>query len=311
MKKLLILTTFISFLVVELNAQTWKHKTQDSDFDGKYDIVYAHGYGGSTPYETPLFIIRNKSYEELFISDLGHTGCDNNRLLIVFDKSRRYHAYGSPSTDRDALFINSFYEDDNFNELTIYHLLQEIMQSSKMSIRFSNDCVTRDFYYRLDGSTSALTKMFGRKIQDEAMKFDREKDSVKSAIEERNRMWAIRDSIWQFESDSLKIWRKNNVATRRLMSDSIVNQFIQNPKIDGTETQYMFQDGSKSMIIELLKKNINSLKDSDEFLGFNLQLTEQGYYKLMIIYRDKKDEIIVKYLYKAFDLTQSGELVPF
>jgi hypothetical protein len=311
MKKLLLLSTFILLSVVGLNAQTWKHKVQYSDFDGKYDIVYAFGYGGSSPYENPQFIVRNRSEEELFISDLGHTGCDNNRLLIVFDRTRKYYAYGSPSTDRDALFISSFYTDDNINKLTIYHLLQEIMQSSKMSIRFSNDCTTRDFYYRLDGSTSALTKMFGSKIQNEAMKFDRQKDSIKLALEERNRMWAIRDSIWQFQSDSSREWRKNNISERKLISDSIINHFIHNPRIDGTTTQYTIQESAKSMIFELLKKNMNSLKDSDEFLGFNLQPTEQGYYKLMIIYRDSKDESFARYLYKAFDLTESGELVPY
>lgn len=232
MKKLLLLSTFILLSVVGLNAQTWKHKVQYSDFDGKYDIVYAFGYGGSSPYENPQFIVRNRSEEELFISDLGHTGCDNNRLLIVFDRTRKYYAYGSPSTDRDALFISSFYTDDNINKLTIYHLLQEIMQSSKMSIRFSNDCTTRDFYYRLDGSTSALTKMFGSKIQSEIKLFEEQQIQKEKALEEEKKMMELPYDIWRFKVDSARAWEKEKMSKQKSMNDSLMKQLLLNPRVD-------------------------------------------------------------------------------
>jgi hypothetical protein len=60
MKKQLLCFAFIILSILGLNGQTWKHKVENSDFDGRYDWVYAIGYGGSFPYQNPQFIVRNK-----------------------------------------------------------------------------------------------------------------------------------------------------------------------------------------------------------------------------------------------------------
>jgi len=233
MNKLLLLSTFILLSVVGLNAQTWKHKVQYSDFDGKYDIVYAFGYGGSSPYENPQFIVRNIDENELFISDLGYTGCDDNKLIIVFDKTRKYIVYGNPSTDNEALFISSiYYQNEELEEQNIYHLLQEIMRSSKMSIRFSNDCSTRDFYYRLDGSTSALTKMFGSKIQNEITLFEEEQIKKAKALEEEKKMMELPYDIWRFKVDSARAWEKEKMSKQKSMNDSLIKQLLLNSRMD-------------------------------------------------------------------------------
>jgi len=227
------LTSFFIFIAFGLNAQTWKHKVQYSDFDGKYDIVYAFGYGGSSPYENPQFIVRNIDENELFISDLGYTGCDDNKLVIVFDKTRKYIVYGNPSTDNEALFLSSiYYQNEELTERTIYHLLKEIMQSSKMSIRFSNDCSIRDFYYRLDGSTSALTKMFGSKIQSEIKLFDEQQIKKAKALEEEKKMMELPYDIWRFKVDSARAWEKEKMSKQKSMNDALMKQLLLNPRVD-------------------------------------------------------------------------------
>ena len=311
MTRFLYLSTFVLFSVFGLNAQTWKHKVKYSDFDGNYDLVYANGYGGSYPYENPQFIIRNNGSDELFISDLGYTGCDNNSLLIVFDRSRRYRVYGGPSTDNEAFFLHRFYEDVTGEELTKYHLLLEIMKSSKMSIRFENDCKINDFYYRLDGSTSALTKMFGRKIPNEVKTF--EEDKVKMAIveKERKRLRAITDSLDKIEADSIRMWRTQVIKERKIISDSIISYFLTSPSIDGAKGNYLIPDESKRKVASVMAKNLKSLKLNEELILFDLSPTNQGYYKLMMIYRDKDDDIQSKFLYKSFRLTETGELIVY
>lgn len=311
MKKLLLLSTFYLLSVVGLNAQTWKHKVKYSDFDGKYDIVYANGYGGSYPYEDPQFIIRNDGADELFISDLGYTGCDNNSLLIVFDRSRRYRIYGGPSTDNEAFFLYKYYEDGTGEELTKYHLLMEIMKSSRMSIRFENDCKRNDFYYRLDGSTSALTKMFGRKIQNEVKTFEEDKVKMAIAEKERARLRAIMDSLDKIEADSLRIWRAKVIQERKIVSDSIINYFLTSPSIDGAKGNYVITDESKRKVTSVMERNLKSLKLDQELILFDLSPTNQGYYKLMMIYRDNNDKVQSKFLYKSFRLTDTGELIVY
>lgn len=197
MKKLLLLFTFLLLSVVGLNAQTWSYTNKTSDFDGSYKIVSAYGYDGGFPYETPRFIVRNTGGRiDLYISNLGYTGCDGNELIIVFDSKRKYYVSTGlliESTDKDALFIAGIRESWNGQVLTIYHLLDEVKKSSKMSIRFSSDCKTNDFFYKLDGSTSALNKMFGSRIQDEVKSFEENKIKLAIAKKEKERKQAISD----------------------------------------------------------------------------------------------------------------------
>ena len=138
MKKLLLLFTFLLLSVVGLNAQTLSYANKTSDFDGSYKIVSANGYGGEFPYQSPRFIVRNIGGRiDLYISNLGYTGCDGNELIIVFDSKRKYYVSTGlliESTDKDALFIAGIRESWNGEVLTIYHLLDEVNKSSKLSL---------------------------------------------------------------------------------------------------------------------------------------------------------------------------------
>lgn len=293
---------------VGLNAQTWKHTIKYSDFDGKYNLVYAEGYGGSFPYENPKFIIRNKTEDELYITGLGYTGCDNNSLIIVFDSSRRYKAYGNPSTDNEALFIESLFSEANGDKLTIYHLLQEIMKSSKMSIRFENDCAIRDFFFKLDGSTTALTKMFGSKIQDEIMAFEEYKIQLAVENEERARLKAINDSLAKIKNDSIKEWRTQVANERKRISDSIVNDFLMNPTIDGKKVSYIIPDESRKKASSLMEKNIKSLKLDYVLIGFDLSQMTRSTYKVIIVYKDEYGDLQERWIYLTLRLTEQNEL---
>lgn len=284
--------------VYGLNAQTWKHTIEYSDFDGKYNLVYAEGYGGSFPYDNPQFIVRNKTKDELYITGLGYTGCDNNSLIIVFDSRRRYKAYGNPSTDNEALFIESLFSEVNGDKLTIYHLLQEIMKSSKMSIRFENDCAIRDFFFKLDGSTTAFTKMFGSKIQDEII-----------AFEERAKLKAINDSLAKIKKDSIKEWRTQMAIEAKRVSDSIINDFLMNPTIDGEKVSYIIPDASRKKASSVMERNINSLKWDYVLIGFDLSQMTRSTYKVIIVYKDEYGDLQERWIYQTLRLTEQNELI--
>lgn len=310
MKKQLLCFAFIILSILGLNGQTWKHKVENSDFDGRYDWVYAIGYGGSFPYQNPQFIVRNKTEDELYITGLGYTGCDNNSLIIVFDSSRRYKAYGSPSTDNKALFIESLFSEVNGDKLTIYHLLQEIMKSSKMSVRFENDCGIRDFYFKLDGSTSALTKMFGSKIKNEISAYEAVKVQQALEIEERAKLKAFNDSLEKAKSDSIKEWRTQVIHEKSSMSDSIITHFLINPTIDGEKVSLLIQDKSREKASSVMASYINSMKPDEVLIGFDLSQMKQSKYKLIMVCKDGYGDIQKKWLYQiSFRLTELGELI--
>ena len=322
MKRILFLSVFYFLFSNGLNAQTWSYANKTSDFDGSYKVVSAYGYGGDFPYQSPRFIVRNMGGRiDLYISDLGYTGCDGNELIIVFDSKRKYYVTTSlliESTDKDALFIAGIRESWNGEVLTIYHLLDEVKRSSKMSIRFSSDCKTNDFFYKLDGSTSALNQMFGRRIDDEVKSFEEDKVKMAIAKKERERKQAITDSIERIKADSIAIYREQAFMRQKAIKDSLnghyeqmIQLFIENPTINGKEVSYTIPEASSKKVAPVMTRNIQVMRVNQRLQGFDLESSSQGNYKLMMIYADEKGKVQSKFLYKSFRLTDTGELIVY
>ena len=320
MKRILFLSVFYFLFSNGLNAQTWSYANKTSDFDGSYKVVSAYGYGGDFPYQSPRFIVRNMGGRiDLYISDLGYTGCDGNELIIVFDSKRKYYVTTGlliESTDKDALFIAGIRESWNGEVLTIYHLLDEVKRSSKMSIRFRSDCKMNDFFYKLDGSTSALNQMFGRRIDDEVKSYEDDKVKMAMAKKEMEKKQAITDSINKIKSDSIAVWREETLLKRKLLQDSInevyetlANEFLESPTVDGQDVGYKIQESSKKKVAPHIIRNIKILRSSHSLNGFDLESSPQGYFKLMMKYTDETGEVQSRFLYKSFRLTDTGELI--
>ena len=302
MNKLLVLSTFLLLSVIGLNAQTWKHQTIKSDFDGEYSIVSAYGYGGQRPYESPHFYVRQIHSLEIIISGLGYTGCNNNSLLIVFDGSRRYRAKVTPSTDNEALFVEEVIADNGIEKLTLYHLLMEIIKSSKMSVRFQNDCSTRDFFYRLDGSASAFNKMFGNKISLEIESFDIENERG-LLVESRKRK---QDSITKFRADSALVIEKNILVKRRKKYYSMIYEFTKNPIVDGELSDYKIDKTTLRRIESKMKAYVETLEPEESLNGFNFKEDNYPMYRLMMQYTDEQGQLHSSYLFESVRLSESG-----
>ena len=311
MNKLLLLFSFYLLPVVGLNAQTWKHNIVNSDFDGSYSRVTAFGYGGSSPYDEPLFNVRNRGDKvEVYISGIGYTGCDKNNLLIVFDGKRRYEVSTGllvESLDKDAVFIAGIRRFDEDEVLTEYHLIDEIMKSSKMSIRYSSSCKVNDFYYRLDGSTAALKRMFKNEVAFEIKYFNEQKteriESQKASIIEARKT----DSIRQMRIDSVTIWWREKNAEQKATLDLIFESFFSSPMVNGKVGSFSFSESTIKSSRVLMARNVKVLKPENTLTGFELQESNSGYFKLMMWYKDKNGDKISKYLYRSYSLTESGE----
>ena len=302
MNKLLLLCTFVFLSAIGLKAQTWKHQTIKSDFDGEYSIVSAYGYGGQRPYEYPRFYVKQSNSLEIIISGLGYTGCNDNSLLIVFDGSRRYRAEVTPSTDNEALFVEEVILDNGIEKLTLYHLLMEIIKSSKMSVRFQNDCSTRDFFYRLDGSASAFNKMFGNKIILEIESFDKENER-RLLIESKKRK---QDSITKFRADSALVIEKNILIERRKKYYSMIYEFTKNPIVDGELSDYKIYKTTLRTIEIKMKEYVEKLEPEDSLIGFYFKEDNNPMYKLMMQYTDEQGQLHSRYLFESVRLSESG-----
>lgn len=317
MNKIFFLSTFYLLSVVGLNAQTWTYSSHISDFDGDYKIVSAYGYGGEFPYESPRFIVRDmKGRINLYISNLGYTGCDGNELIIVFDSKRRYYVSTNlliESTDNDALFIAGMRESWDSEVLTEYHLLNEIRKSTKMSIRFSSDCKTNDFYYRLDGSSSALSRMLGNTIDYELKYFDeqkeqRELDRLKREEEQRLKIIKRRrqDSLNQIRVDSILAWERSLLSQHTIVKDSMIDLFTKTPIVDGELTNYTIESKTFRKMKYVFTSNAEKLDPELELIGFNLKPSGKGIYMVMMLYIDAEGIKQSKYLYQSVRISEAG-----
>lgn len=317
MNKKFPLITFFFLIVVGLNAQTWTYSSRTSDFDGDYKIVSAYGYGGEFPYESPRFIVRDMNGRiNLYISNLGYTGCNGNELIIVFDSKRRYYVSTNlliESTDNDALFIAGMRESWDSEVLTEYHLLDEIRKSTKMSIRFSSDCKTNDFFYRLDGSSSALSRMLGNTIDYELKYFDEQKDQReldRQKREEEQRLKIIerrkQDSLNQIRIDSVKAWERSLLSQHTIVKDSMIDLFSRTPIVNGELTDYTIESETFRKMKYVFKSNSEKLDPEFELIGFNLKPSGKGVYMLMMLYIDTEGNKQSKYLYQSVRISEAG-----
>lgn len=189
MNKIVNITLLSVFFIAETAlGQSWKYENAINDIDGKYHVASTTGWGGKYPYNSAKIILNYFEESEglnLYLTNIGYTGCDNNEVIFVFDSKRKYRAKNvSTNNDRDALFIDEVIGDfDSFSNANWpqYIILYELMKSSKLYVRVRNDCHSYDFSFSLSGSSSAINKVlrngylqnaFGDSIKDVSMAVD-------------------------------------------------------------------------------------------------------------------------------------------
>ena len=154
MKKLLLLLLFVPFVCI---GQSWIYDQSIDPFDGKESTLIHYGYGGQFPYKNPVLIFRythNTNELEIYIDDLGYSGCNNNYISMSFnnDPQNVYNYSVNRSKDGSAVF----FEEDDFAPL-----IMKLKKYSYVTVRFSNSCGNKRFKFNLNGSSKALNKLLG------------------------------------------------------------------------------------------------------------------------------------------------------
>ncbi|MDC3346226.1 hypothetical protein OAV76_03125 [Schleiferiaceae bacterium] len=292
------LAILLFFISLGLSAQTWTSTVVSDPWDGDYNIAYTRGYGGESPYTNPTLRIENtKKGINIYIKDLGYTGCSANRLDLIFDNKRKYSAKGNSSTTNDALFIDrGFYTYESKKLLTLYHLLDELTKSSSLKIRFINDCSVNVFSFNLSGSSGAIYKAVGKNLITEKVVY------YDTRFERAN---ARQDSLINYKKI---IQNKNDSIKSTLESqDEIVNAFILNPiSLENSTEGIKFEDVTE--IRHLIKKELSFfLDDYGDIVRLCLKESSPGYFRL---YGDfLKDAVINKdvFFYVVFRMNAQNQ----
>ena len=83
MKKNCLLLVLLSFSITSLFSQ-WNFKKGETDFDGSYKTSSVFGYGGSFPYQKPLFVINkfDDGTPNIYITGAGYSGCMESKFYL-------------------------------------------------------------------------------------------------------------------------------------------------------------------------------------------------------------------------------------
>jgi len=141
-----------------LSAQSWTAEIVNSDFDGLVKKMSAVGYGGESPYTSPILtIMKNSSKVTFQISGAGYTGCDYNNVYFVFDGVRKYKTMSIlPTEDKNGLIMREFASIPRTHHFNYYPIFNEMMTSQRMSIRVENSCFKRDYSFSLENFSNSL-----------------------------------------------------------------------------------------------------------------------------------------------------------
>jgi len=203
MKKNCLLLVLLSFSITSLFSQ-WTFKKGETDFDGSYKTSSVFGYGGSFPYQKPLFVINkfDDGTPNIYITGAGYSGCDGKQILFKFKGDDRIYrtSYVTEGRESESWFIESF------ENLGLHDFFILLKKNSLMSVRMLSDCSKKDYKFSLNGSAKAIDFVVGRNWIKEQLEMEKllikikaERDSLKKKKE------AERDSLKKIELKRKKI----------------------------------------------------------------------------------------------------------
>tara|TARA_R110000744_G_scaffold107874_1_gene204536 strand:+ start:1680 stop:2615 length:936 start_codon:yes stop_codon:yes gene_type:complete len=303
------LSILLSILSIGLSAQTWTSSVVNDPWDGDYQIAFTIGSGGKSPYANPVLRIEKPTTGlNIYIKNLGYTGCANNLLEFIFDDERKYRARGTSSTTQDAIFIETFSTYENKESLTVYHLLNELTKSSNLQIRFTSNCSLNTFSFGLSGSSRAVFSVLSKDIIFTKTQFFDSRDErakIKSdSISKFNKIKS--DSISKFKET---IRMKNDSIKSTLKSeDEILNDFITNPctfneKLKG----FVFNEKEKIQL--LIEKELSfNTRDYGEIVKIYIEESSPGFYRLYGQYLKDAELKQGVSLYKVFQINKLNQL---
>jgi hypothetical protein len=183
--------SLILLLIIPISVfSQWRTFQKNDAFDGilRYSNVVGKGYDRT--YDDPTLILRKYEKEnsyDLIINNAGYftTNSKNNILIKFDDEDIFYVTKGTPSIDRDGIFIDRrIYKEKNGGiQISRTQLLQKMMEGSKLTVRIKTDYKTYDMRFTLSGSTKAINYVLPE-INEEILKLKKqEEERIKAKIE--------------------------------------------------------------------------------------------------------------------------------
>lgn len=160
------ITMALILLGINAYSQSWQFLSRSSDFDGSVKSTRSFGNGGTSPYTSPTLAVNyfeSSNSVNFYLKGAGYTGCDGNRVTMVFDGERKYFTYRvDVNENKDAIFFDVFTKADEGTILPMELIFDQMMNSKRLSLRFESDCFKRDYYFNLDGFKESIIKVLSQ-----------------------------------------------------------------------------------------------------------------------------------------------------
>jgi CTP-dependent riboflavin kinase len=282
MKKLLLILLCVPLIGF---GQTWKYRSGENDFDGKYRTAYVIGTGNDWPYDSPQLVVNywedNKNLN-LYISKAGYFNSGSGTTVYFSFSNENEMVYVcddlSYSTDNEEVFMDNFYLRDNYNEeFDKIEIIEKLMNASYVNIRISNDYGQNTMKFSLRGSTKAIkfvipdiesilkefeiTKIEEEEaiqIKEEAIKIkEKEIEVAKKKLEEENKMGCLSGDC----EDGLGTYK---YATGDIYVGEWSNGYRHGK---GTLNVYTIKESSFGIEIRVISEIQEGQWQNDKFLG--------------------------------------------
>lgn len=249
MKKLFLLLLFIPLVCF---GQSWNFSVNSDPFEGKTSSVLHKGFGGEFPYQNPLLVIRYRHSTdklEIYIRDLGYSGCDDNRIYASFNNSAENvesYPVGS-SSNNDAVF---------FREIDFMDFLSNLKKYSTVTMMFSNSCGDSRFRFNLNGSTKSintilnLTNDYNPKALAEKKQAERELENQKKIVDSKVALMV--KELNSFDINPFAVKKIKDIFIRKMNVAFITEDMDSFKSI--TLKRHPFFDNEKNRLVKIFYK---------------------------------------------------------
>lgn len=190
MNKLNTILVLIILLIPFVLQSQWRTSSGSNKFDGNYKAATVIGSGGKYPYTKPTLVISkfDSSDPDIYLTNIGYTGCGKPSIEITFNNSDIIYTYESLSNRNNDKAFLSF----SLSQTTIYYksislqdLMKKFKEKNKVYLRYANNCGADDFVFTLSGSTRAIDYVLGDYFKKLSKEEELNEENEKKDISER------------------------------------------------------------------------------------------------------------------------------
>ena len=295
MRFIILIISFLAFN--SISAQTWKHKSAENAFDGKYRMASVSGTDSNYPYHKPSLVINlvNENSLNFYIADAGYyQSVYDIEIFWVFDNEPNSMYLSNnltKSPNGKIIFLEDFKNTESGEYFHKLEFIEKLKSANKIDIRIKNRFGKNDIVFPLSGSTQSINFVISNDFKNKEIAKQEEirkiaEEEIKKAIEDRKKILMMFAPYNLYGEPSSKILEKideyselygfelNDIDSLNIKPDKLIETYVKLNLFDKNNAiikSISFRD----VIPDELRKNL--MKQEEEFVEKTISTLLQDY----------------------------------